>query len=119
MDGFLDHIPAVPALNRWNKVYGPLAWWTFAASFFNIIPEVFKEARSKLDDAAVVALRDLQDADVGMMTDSMWSVLKANRWRKCVTWLQRPLTASLYLPLSCLIGHITTCVLGRLLKASR
>ena len=31
-------LPKVPALNRWTRLYQPLAWWTVAFGFFTLIP---------------------------------------------------------------------------------
>ena len=37
---FLHSPPAVPAFNKWNKIYGPLAWFTSFSALHGILPQL-------------------------------------------------------------------------------
>ena len=38
---FLQENPRVPALNKWNKLFHPLAWWFFAGKFHQLVIKLF------------------------------------------------------------------------------
>jgi hypothetical protein len=70
--GLLDEIalrvrPCIPALNRWNKLYGPIAWWAFAIGFHNIIGRAVCSAKADIADLSDPSsiLGELVDLDVG------------------------------------------------------
>ena len=94
--------PAVPASNRWNKLFGPLVWWSFAVGFHHIIADAMVAAKA---DAA-----DISDPvtlaghiDIGGPDDEQtYNIAKQVRWKKTGDWLSKPETR-LHLTTSALV----------------
>lgn len=82
---YLDTRPAVPALNRWNTLYGPLAWWSFGTLLFGLLTDAFLAIRmnESVEDAF---LRDIDFAGPG--TENTYRLKMAIRWKKAAKWLQ-------------------------------
>ena len=40
-DAFAHQSPRIPALNKWNNLFHPLAWWSFASGFHCAILRLF------------------------------------------------------------------------------
>ena len=93
---FLTCLPAVPALNRWNKLYPPICWWAAAAAFaggimMNAFIELADKSQLKQQDDFMAGLLD---EIVGLGTDDSYQQKVAVRLRKGREFLQLPLTPS-------------------------
>ena len=108
-EAWLSLKPPVPAINRWNKIYYPVAWWYVGiCGFYNIIASAFvyvKQNQDRTLDANV-------DVDVmGLLGSQFFKVLRAVRWKRSARWIDGelrskslPLTALLMLPLLKFMG---------------
>jgi len=90
--GYLDIRPAVPALNKWTKLFQPVSWWAFGIIYGDIIPTAFK----RLKPSSLSAMEDVEGIlrlvgpdgvglDVGRET---YQVLESMRYNKALAWLQ-------------------------------
>ena len=91
-EGYLHAKPCIPAVNRWNKVYGPLAWWCFGVQFFKLVVEGFdhagvQQANRHANGGVVVNI----DA-VGPVDEDNYRKVQKARWKKANTWLIAPQT---------------------------
>jgi hypothetical protein len=87
--GLIDKIslnvrPCIPVLNRWNKLYGPMAWWSFAVGFYGLVSSAVIRAKDdigQLSDPTSLA-HDLAEAvDVGGPEgETTFRVIKAIRF---------------------------------------
>ena len=83
MAALLGTRPPIPAINRWNKVHGPLAWWSFGLNCFGLVVDAFERIRgiecpedNFLDDINAVAPAD----------EETYRKLKKLRWTKASTF---------------------------------
>ena len=67
----LDTIPAIPAVNRWNKVFAPLVWFLFAVCFFGLVVEAFVIAHDKAKDD-ITDMSAFVSQQMGMNTEVAW-----------------------------------------------
>jgi hypothetical protein len=86
---FLGVLPAVPALNRWLKLYQPLAWWTLAVVFGAVLSSAivnlvtsFIERECPLGTADAVG----DDAEAAV-SGSAHQAERRRRLKKTVTFL--------------------------------
>jgi len=85
-EAFFSCLPPIPAVNRWGKIAGPVAWWLGAISFYQIMIRVTVLARSRSgnDDgglgAAIVAIGEPE-------TEAYVRAVRQARWRKALVWL--------------------------------
>jgi hypothetical protein len=84
----LDLFVAVPACNRWTKLYAPLAYWHvgtvlgYLPSAFAVIAQTMRSETGVLD----------VDALVGIIAEDVYEHKKKIRFQKASTWLNNPLT---------------------------
>lgn len=93
-----DKRPKIPALNRWTRLYQPLAWWTVACNMCRIVPTCWVKLK------APPAVEDLITVGIaaGPTTDELFRAKQHARWKKSVRWLTDPTTVprlSLAVPL--------------------
>ena len=113
--------PSIPAVNRWNKLYGPLAWWTFAVHFHFLIARAFAYVKDQVLDtdsvAGVISVVDLVAPDEQNETTAHRAV-KTIRWTKAVRWLSH-LTTPRSLASGCLIMLPALKFMGRAFADAR
>lgn len=88
-DAFLSATAPIPALNRWNRVYPPLAWWMGALAFHQVC-----------SDACIMVARGLAtDGDERNVIDPLDPPTEQSfrrehlgRLRKMCAWLEAELT---------------------------
>ena len=94
MAAFLRTRPPIPALNRWNRVFAPLTWWTFALQWHGIVAEAVVRCAS----AESTDLQSRLDPGhtsidpVGPSTEEGEREKRLSRLAKLRTWLDAPLT---------------------------
>ncbi len=83
--------PEIPATNKWNKVFPPIAWWCFICSFGGgIIKEsIMDVSLSRFDTAGEANSLSLVDL-IGPESDDTYRVVNNARWRKVAKWLKEP-----------------------------
>ena len=85
-EAFFSCLPPIPAVNRWGKIAGPVAWWLGAVSFYQVMTRVMVLARSKTGSdedgvgAAIVAIGEPE-------TEAYVRAVRQARWRKALAWL--------------------------------
>ena len=90
--GFLSAKPVIPALNRWNKIYAPLAWWLFALKFFRIVADAL-EALGAPSAPSANQSDFIHNVDlIGPMCEAMFRKVEKVRWKKGTGWLLAPST---------------------------
>ena len=83
-EGFLSAKPAIPALNRWNKVYAPLTWWLAAMQFHGVINKAFSLLQQREQQEAEGFL---VDADIlGPQSEATYRKMEAARFAKARDW---------------------------------
>lgn len=109
--GFFNCLPCVPALNRWNKVFGPLAWFFFCQGFFGIIVEAIVQVHESLQaDAAGSIARVLSVEELIALSDT-YQAVNAMRWKKLIAFFRRPITG-LALPTLSVLFQVASQTLG-------
>jgi hypothetical protein len=81
----LDLSVPVPALNRWTKLYAPLAYW-HVGTVLGYFQHSFKKISAALDregDAEVLSV----DALIGMEEEQTYKAKKRLRFKKSAEWL--------------------------------
>ena len=77
-DAFASQSPKVPALNKWNKLFHPLAWWSFAWLFNKVVVRLFCEIAKPEQDG----LDDWSDTDIhGVGTAETYQKAQRARFR--------------------------------------
>ena len=81
--------PRIPSLNRWTRLYQPLAWWCVACRVHGIVRECMVNMRApdapKTDVTTMTAWSAPDESDVHRAK-------KMSRWQKASAWLSDPLT---------------------------
>jgi hypothetical protein len=116
--GFLNCLPCIPALNRWNKVYGPLAWFTFCQGFFGIVLNAIMEMHESLQSATTAELARVVSVDELISLSDTYRAITAMRWRKLSAFLSKPLT-QLALPVLSVMFGVASKTLGTFFREAR
>jgi hypothetical protein len=115
---YLNTKPPIPAINRWNKVYSPLAWWTFGMVFFNLMPAAFDAARSE-DSRSRRHLQFVANVDlIGPISEEMYRKVNMARWNKGASWLLKPSTL-MSMTISVVLFELTLPLMAALFKGSQ
>jgi hypothetical protein len=109
-EALLDCPPGIPALNRWNKVWGPLVWFGFALNFYGFIMYAFFRAHAYLKESLETIISHLSE-NVGMATEDYWKALKSVRWKKTMQWLEQTSTAMI-LTTTGILFQVSAALLG-------
>lgn len=89
----LQVLPVIPALNRWNKLYGPIAWWLFACCFHGVIAAAVIEVKKKTADLESAGrILNIMDLVAGG-DDRTYQAVKCIRWGKTAKWIQKRTSA--------------------------
>ena len=113
MDTFMANLPAIPALNRWTKLYPSLAWWTVALHMHGMIKSLWG-MMYKFDsnhEPAAVVMDLLEPGD-----DEVQRKLNAARARKTWRWLLHKKTPSELL-VACLVLRPCMSFMGFLFRS--
>jgi len=114
---FLSAKPAIPAVNRWNKLYMPMAWWCFAHQFFNIVVEAFAMVRQSQVAASEPDFISNVDA-IGPMSEQMYRKVNKARWNKAELWLTQASTAR-SMSIAVTLFRAVLPLMGSFFKATR
>ena len=94
--GYLAQRAGIPAVNRWNKVYQLMSWWTVELNCYNVVGDSFVMAKQALPDQT--AKQGNQHITgvyaTGHVSDATGQNKTAARWGKTTTWLSNPLPAA-------------------------
>ena len=82
---FFSCLPPIPAVNRWGKLAGPVAWWLGASSFYSVMPQVLLLAREQMGGAEEAD--PITAATVGLgepETEAHVRLVRQTRWKKAL-----------------------------------
>ena len=116
---FFSCLPPIPAVNRWGKLAGPVAWWLGASSFYSVMPQVLLLAREQMGGAEEAD--PINAATVGLgepETEAHVRLVRQTRWKKALRWLLDNLT-KLHLSICCCIMQPGITFMGKALFDAR
>ena len=112
---WLNARPTIPALNRWNKVYGPLIWWLFGVLFSGVIVIGFSQARRAATKKSFV-LVDVEH--IGPETEAGHRQRTRGRWNKAGSWIEHEDTPKAMI-IGCVYFSMTLDLMSGLFAMSR
>ena len=84
---YLNALPCIPAVNKWNKVYAPLAWFMFGVNFCFLVPMAFLQLKQE-EEADRQFIADIDAIDpLGPTTEEAYRKIQHGRWEKTARWL--------------------------------
>lgn len=111
--GFLSARPPVPALNRYTKIHGPIAWWAFAGLFFSLALDAFVGVQDRFADEPFLNINVAEVLD-----EAAFRRAQQIRWRKASSFLMSA-TANQSLGLGAIMLKFVGPFLGYLFASSR
>ena len=110
----LDMHTTVPAVNRWTKLFQPLAYWTVGTRV-GYLPDSFVQICEPRDDVADV----LTESDIyGVGGEDSYMRRRQKRFKKSSTWLSAE-TTPLFQTTSCIILLKLVLLMGLFFKHAR